>query len=75
MQLRYSVSQCIADDTLNAEFARIINGDDDSTTYSIDGSCCMETICGLPCPEEVEPPAAGKLLSHSIRSLLVCTPY
>ena len=62
VQLRYGVSQCIADSDLNTEFARKINGDDDSTTYSIDGSCCMETICGLPCPQEVEPPTAGKFV-------------
>lgn len=59
-QFRSSLAQCIADETVNTEFARIINGDDTSTSYSIDGSCCQKTICNLDCPEEVDPPASGK---------------
>ena len=59
---RFGVSsaQCIADEGLNAAFAQIVNGDDDSTSYSIEGTCCQEKLCGLGCPEEVEPPTSGK---------------
>jgi hypothetical protein len=60
-QIAGAASQCLSSESLNAEFARIITGDDAATTYSIEGSCCQETICGLGCPEEVDPPAKGKL--------------
>lgn len=56
-----AVGQCLSNESLNAEFARIITGDDTATSYSIEGSCCQETICGLGCPEEVDPPAKGEL--------------
>lgn len=49
--------QCIADEDLNTEFAQILFND---TSYEVpEGSCCQETICGLPCPEEVEEPDKG----------------
>mmetsp|Transcript_4985 Transcript_4985/g.9494 ORF Transcript_4985/g.9494 Transcript_4985/m.9494 type:complete len:87 (+) Transcript_4985:178-438(+) len=59
-QIAGAVSQCLSNESLNAEFARIITGDDSATSYSIEGSCCQETICGLGCPEEVDPPAEGE---------------
>ena len=50
-------SQCFADESMNTQWAQIINGDDTSTEFSIEGSCCQETVCALPCAEEVPPPA------------------
>ena len=51
------LSQCFADESMNTQWAQIINGDDTSTEFSIEGSCCQETVCALPCAEEVPPPA------------------
>ena len=54
-----SPGNCIADETINTAFAQLISGSD---SYEVaDGSCCQETICGLGCPEEVPPPAKGKI--------------
>lgn len=49
-------SQCFQDESMNAQWAQLINGDDTSTTFSIDGTCCQETVCNVPCAAEVPPP-------------------
>lgn len=45
---------CFEDDSLNNIFTP--NGVSD-----LDGSCCQEVVCAVPCPEEVSAPAIGKL--------------
>ena len=66
-----SPGNCIADETINAQFADIISGGT-SDTYEIpDGSCCQEQICLLGCPEEVEDPAKGKLFIFAFQRSLV----
>ena len=56
-QARVAAGQCFSDPATNTEWAQLINGDDTSTEFSVAGSCCQETVCGLPCAEEVPPPA------------------
>ncbi|KAL3929736.1 MAG: hypothetical protein SGBAC_012080 [Bacillariaceae sp.] len=49
-------SQCIGDETINTQFAEIFSNGT-STTYEVPAdSCCQETICAIPCPEEVAAP-------------------
>jgi Na+/proline symporter len=55
---RLTWSQCIADETINQQFAAIITGDDTAVTYEVDG-CCQNSICAIPCPEEVPAPSQG----------------
>lgn len=55
--------QCFQDESMNAQWAQLINGDDTSTTFSIDGTCCQETVCNLPCAAEVPPPSKVTLFS------------
>jgi len=64
----HAVAQCFQDPDTNAEWALIINKDSTSTEFSIEGSCCQETVCGLKCPEETPPPAKmfGKAVIASI---------
>jgi hypothetical protein len=51
--------QCIADETINTQFALLFS-DGASESYEVpEGSCCQETICGLGCPEEVDEPEKG----------------
>jgi hypothetical protein len=51
--------QCIADETINTQFALLFS-DGASEAYEVaEGSCCQETICGLGCPEEVDEPERG----------------
>lgn len=57
VQFECVVGQCFSDSSMNAQWAQIINGDDTSTEFSVEGSCCQETVCALPCAEEVPPPA------------------
>lgn len=52
-------SQCFGDPSMNTQWAQVINDDTTSTEFSIEGSCCQETVCGLPCAEEASPPAKG----------------
>ncbi|KAG7347179.1 sodium:solute symporter [Nitzschia inconspicua] len=40
-------TQCISDPTIAAAFE------------DTEGSCCMNDVCGLPCPTPVSPPAVG----------------
>jgi hypothetical protein len=56
-RLAIAVGQCFKDESMNAQWAQIINGDETSTEFSVEGSCCQETVCGLPCAEETPPPA------------------
>jgi hypothetical protein len=56
-RLALAVGQCFKDESMNAQWAQIINADDTSTEFSVEGSCCQETVCALPCAEEVPPPA------------------
>lgn len=59
-QVGLAIAQCFQDPDTNSEWARLLNGDDTSTEFAIaEGSCCMDTVCGLPCPEPVPPPAKG----------------
>eukprot|EP00984_Skeletonema_dohrnii_P033250 scaffold29187_cov59-Skeletonema_dohrnii-CCMP3373.AAC.1 len=58
--LNQAAGQCIADETINAQFA----SDGYSTTTTAEdleaaGTCCQETICGIPCAEEVDAPGYG----------------
>ena len=55
-----SPGDCIANEVINAEFANIISGGASDTYEVPDDSCCQETICLLPCPEEVSDPSVGK---------------
>ena len=55
--LALAVGQCFKDESMNAQWAQIINEDDTSTEFSVEGSCCQETVCARPCAEEVTPPA------------------
>jgi len=52
-----AVSQCFKDESMNAQWAQIINADDTSTEFSVEGSCCQEMVCGLACAAETPPPA------------------
>lgn len=56
-KLESALGQCFQDPDTNAEWAQIINNDTTSTEFSIEGSCCQETVCGLGCAEETPPPA------------------
>lgn len=49
-------SQCFQDESMNAQWARLINGDETSTTFNIDGTCCQDTVCNIPCAADVPPP-------------------
>ena len=57
VQLHTVVGQCFQDPSMNAEWAQIINEDETSTTFDIEGSCCQETVCGIPCAEPTPAPA------------------
>lgn len=48
--------QCFNDESMNTQWAQLINGDPNSTEFSVEGSCCQETVCALPCPAEQSPP-------------------
>ena len=63
-QCQTVLSQCFADESMNTQWAQIINGDDTSTEFSIEGSCCQETVCALPCAQEVPPPAKVIIFVH-----------
>lgn len=69
-QLALGVGQCFEDESMNAQWAKIINADETSTEFSVEGSCCQERVCGLPCADEVPPPAKVSALSSmsSIRA-------
>lgn len=56
--------QCLEDSALNDFF--IPTGELD------EGSCCQNAVCGLGCPEEVSPPARGKIL-FSLWPNHICT--
>ncbi|KAL3762641.1 hypothetical protein ACHAW5_007212 [Stephanodiscus triporus] len=58
-RLVLAVSQCFKDESMNAQWAQIINADDTSTEFSVEGSCCQEMVCGLACAAETPPPAKG----------------
>jgi hypothetical protein len=58
------VGQCFKDETMNAQWAQIINADNTSTEFSVEGSCCQEKVCGLACAEETPPPAKVSYLSR-----------
>lgn len=49
-------SQCFQDESMNAQWARLINGDETSTTFNIDGTCCQDAVCNIPCAADVPPP-------------------
>lgn len=57
--LQWSVAaehpHCLADPSLRAEF-EVRN---DAYEIPLPGSCCMQDVCGLKCPEDVEPPHQG----------------
>ncbi len=57
--------QCLADSALNDIF--IPSGE---TQIPLQGSCCQADVCGLACPEEVDPPAAGKTFFLLLRMLV-----
>ncbi|KAL7464244.1 hypothetical protein ACHAXS_004588 [Conticribra weissflogii] len=57
--LESALGQCFQDPDTNAEWARIINNDTTSAEFSIEGSCCQESVCGLGCAEDTPPPAKG----------------
>ena len=62
-QVGLAIAQCFQDPDTNSEWAQLLNGDDTSTEFAItEGSCCMDTVCGLPCPEPVPPPAKVSLV-------------
>jgi hypothetical protein len=54
--------QCFNDESMNTQWAQLINGDTNSTEFSIDGSCCQETVCALPCPAEQSPPPKVRVI-------------
>lgn len=56
-QLELVSGQCFNDESMNTQWAQLINGDANSTEFSIEGSCCQETVCALPCPADQSPPA------------------
>ena len=56
-RLAITVGQCFKDESMNAQWAQIINADETRLEFSVEGSCCQETVCGLPCAEETPPPA------------------
>ena len=57
-QIGSTISQCFNDQATNTEWAQLITEDDTATEIPIDdGSCCQETVCGLPCPAPMDPPA------------------
>ena len=62
-QLGSAYAQCFADPDMNAQWAQIINEDTTSTTFTIpEGSCCQETVCAIPCAQEVPPPAKVSMM-------------
>ncbi|KAL3789680.1 LOW QUALITY PROTEIN: hypothetical protein HJC23_003881, partial [Cyclotella cryptica] len=54
-----ALGQCFSDPATNTEWAQLINGDNTSTEFSVEGSCCQSTVCNIPCPETVPSPAIG----------------
>lgn len=64
------LSQCFSDPATNAEWAQIINGDNTSTEFSVEGSCCQSTVCNIPCPETVPPPAIVSIEKNIDRFVL-----
>jgi hypothetical protein len=62
-------SQCIADETINTQFAELFSNGTSITYEVAEGSCCQETICAIPCPEEVSPPDKGKLRGFSFQNV------
>ena len=50
------LGQCFSDPATNTEWAQLINGDDTSTEFSVEGSCCQSAVCNIPCPEAVPYP-------------------
>jgi hypothetical protein len=57
-RLALAAGQCFEDESTNAWWARIINRDDaGGTEFSVEGSCCQEVVCAVPCAKEVLPPA------------------
>lgn len=58
--LPQAVGQCIADETINTQFAEIISGNTSQTYEVAEGSCCQWEICSIPCPEQVSAPDKGK---------------
>lgn len=55
-------SQCIADEEINGFFTELSGADQ----IPLADSCCQFDVCGLPCPEEVDPPHKGKFSCDSI---------
>jgi hypothetical protein len=47
-------SQCLSDLSLNQQLEQALNG-----TVPLEGSCCQQDVCGIPCPVEVEAPHSG----------------
>ena len=50
-----ALPQCLADNALNQEFEALSGGFE----LPRQDSCCMWDICGLACPEPVDPPSSG----------------
>ena len=76
IQPALGLPQCIADHVLNREFEVATGGFE----LPRQGSCCMWDVCGLACPEPVDPPAPG--FGHMLTVTLIAfvlvglaTPY
>eukprot|EP00980_Cylindrotheca_fusiformis_P020078 scaffold7161_cov133-Cylindrotheca_fusiformis.AAC.1 len=57
--LPLAAGQCIDDNDINTQFALLFSNGTSELYEVPEGSCCQETICGLPCPEEVSDPTKG----------------
>ena len=48
-----AIAECLSDPALDAIFAG-------GTTIPLEGSCCQNDVCNIPCPEPVPAPGSGK---------------
>ena len=64
-----AIAECLSDPALDAIFAG-------GTTIPLEGSCCQNDVCNIPCPEPVPAPGSGKSVRGYRVTLTVldCTP-
>lgn len=58
--------QCLANAELRSKFEAM----NEAFEIPLEGSCCMQDVCGLKCPEELDPPHNGFGISALVFMLL-----
>lgn len=53
--VEYAAAECLSDPEMNEFFAGEAGGE-----IPLEGSCCQQDVCGIPCPQDTPAPGIGK---------------